>query len=126
MADPIPQPDEDFNNLMNLLVPYVADHAAALGIAPATATAFTAAHQLWNDGFAAQKVAQTAAQAATATKVSTRTGLTALGRPIIQMIQNNSAVTDEARTAMGLPIGDTIPTRPPVPSTRPLIVVDTR
>jgi hypothetical protein len=41
------------------------------------------------------------------------------------MLQNNPAVSDETRVEMGLPILDKTPTRPPVPTTRPILQVDT-
>jgi hypothetical protein len=126
MSDPIPQPDEDFDNLMNLFVPYAAGHAVALGIPAGMATGLTGALDLWNDAFPAHKTAQTAAQTATTIKNTTRSDLTARARPAIQIIQNNPAVSDDVRVEMGLPILDKTPTRPAVPTTRPVAIVDTR
>jgi hypothetical protein len=125
MADFIPRPDEQFDTFANTFVNYATAHAVALGIPAATATALTNGLSDWTDNFAAHQTAQTNAQAARATKDTSRDGLEGQIRPTAAMIQANPAVTDEQRAALGLPIRDTTRTRTPAPTTRPVGQVDT-
>jgi hypothetical protein len=125
MSDPIPRSDTDFTTFANTFVNYVAAHAVALGVAPATATALTDNLLLWTDSFAAHQTAQTNALAARATKDTSRATLEGLIRPTAQVIQTNPAVSDEQRVSAGLPIRDATRTRVAVPTSRPVGQVDT-
>ena len=126
MSDQFPQSDEAFNTLVNLLVPYVAGHAANLGVSAGAATAMTNKLEIWNDAFADLVAKKAAALAATAAKTDAKNTLTELVRTAIQIIQNNPAVSDEERPLMGLPIPDRTHTRVPVPTTKPVVQIETR
>ena len=126
MADVFPESDAGFNTFMNQFVPYVAAHAANLGVSTGAATAMTNGLGLWNDALSDDQAKATAAKAATVVKNDTKNALAALARPAIQTIQNNPNVTDEVRQLMGLPIPDRTHTRVPVPTTRPVVRVETR
>lgn len=124
MSDVIPQSDGDFDTLMNQFIPYVAGHATNLGVPTAMATALTSELELWTDSFADHQAKQTAALAATGVKDQTRATLTTQARAAIRIIQNNPAVTDEQRQSMGLPVHDDKRTRVPVPTTRPVVQIE--
>ncbi len=126
MSDPIPEAEQAYDQFMNLFVPYVATNAGTVGVLPATASALTAALTDWTDGLTDDRAKAAAAQSATALKNERRAALTALARPVIQAIQANPAVTNDMRQLMGLPIPDTTRTRVPVPTTRPVIKIETR
>jgi hypothetical protein len=125
MPDFIPTGDEDFNVFINNFVNYVTAHAVNLGIAPATATGLANGLMVWTDSFAAHETAQIAATSARTTKDSARDALTIIARTAARSIQANPTVSDEVRTAMGLPIRDDPRKRPPVPTTKLIGQIDT-
>jgi hypothetical protein len=126
MSDVIPDSVEGFNTMMNQFVPYVAGHAVAVGLTTGQATALTNGLQGWSDAYDDNKLKAAAASAATAAQRDAWIALEKLARPAIQTIQNHAGVTDEMRQLMGLPIPDRIRTRAAVPTTRPVLRVETR
>jgi hypothetical protein len=126
MPDVIPQADADFNQFMQVFVPYVGGHAVNLGLTAPQATALNSVYTDWSDAYGAKRDAELAAEAATATKESAKAALMTLAREFINIIQTHPGITDDVRQLMGLPIPDTTRTRAPVPTTKPVVTVDTR
>lgn len=125
MPDPIPRSEEEFDQLMHTFVPYAADHGPELGLPNGMVTDLSSALQIWTDAYGTRKDALAAAMAATAAMKSARTALTKLARPAIQLVQNNPAVHDDARKAMGLRLPENPRARVPIPTSRPIGTVDT-
>jgi len=126
MPDFIKQKDEAFNHDASDFINYAAANGPELGLSPtitgALSTAFTT---VWTPAYADHLAKQTAALGATVTKDNARDALEPLMRQAAGIVQKNPDVTDEQRTAMHLTVADTSRTPAAVPTTRPVLMVDT-
>lgn len=126
MSDDImPNADADLGPWGHKLLAGCTAHATALGLTPAEVTDLSDNLDDWDADYPAHLTAAAAAASACATKNSTRAALEAKVRAINTKIQANPAINADLKTELGLPVHDNIRTRAPVPTTRPLLVVDT-
>jgi hypothetical protein len=124
MADFIPKSDADFDHFFSQFDTWLGANGATHGVDPADITALDGLLSAWATAYAAHLAAQTAAEAARATKDGARADSTVLIRKLGAIIQADPATTDADRAASGLPIRDTTRTAAPVPTTRPVVVAD--
>ncbi len=126
MADYIPAPDGDFDTWQTNFLAYATANAAALGLDPLVdIPPLTAAQGTWSTDFGANASAQAAAQAARQTKDAARDAYVGLIRPLVVRLQASPEVDDAERAALGITVPDRIPTPVGIPTTRPVVKVDT-
>ena len=126
MADYIPRTDATFDTWQINYVTYFAANAVALGFDPLVeGLALGLTQTAWANGYAGHTTAQADAKAATGVKDSGRNALIALIRGYSAQMQVNPAVTDLQKSSLGITIPDTIPTPVGVPTSRPVLEVDT-
>jgi hypothetical protein len=106
---------------MSAFAAYLQANAAALGLAPADVTAIVTAAAAFKTAQAAWDAMQAQINTALTLKDDTRAAAEALIRPVAQMLQNKTSVTDDQRTAMGLPIYKTTRTAVGAIETRPVL-----
>lgn len=127
MADYIPGPDDEFNTyLQEQFAPDVGANFAALGLSAADNTALQDANTAWGYSWPAFNNAKAAFEAATRDKDAKRAEVEAVMRRLAQKVQNNPAVTDAQKAAMGITIRKTTKTPVPPPTTVPTLArIDT-
>ena len=126
MADYIPAPDGDFDTWQTNFLAYATANAAALGLDPLVdIPPLTTAQGTWTTDFAANASAQAAAQSAREGKDAARDAYVGLIRPLVLRLQASPDVDDTERAALGITVPDRIATPAPVPTTRPVVKVDT-
>ncbi len=126
MADYIPQSDSEFTTWQANFLTYVSANLAALGLTAADLTPLTAAQTTWTTDYADHIKARTLADAAQQTKQSSRASYEILIRPLVRRIQGHPTLADSQRAAMGISLRETTRTAAGVPTTRPVVTVDTR
>ena len=127
MAELIPRSDLEFDALQTLALAAISADLPGygLGLGDPLLVAATTAQTDWNIKFPASTTAKAAAQAAVAGKDSSRGVFEPALRALFAKILVNPAVTPAKRQAAGLPLYDTEPTPTPVPTTRPVMILDT-
>ena len=123
----IPRPDGDFDAWQANFIAYATANAAALGLDPLVdIPPLTTAQGTWTTDFAANTSAQAAAQSAREGKDAARDAYVGLIRPLVLRLQASPDVDDTERAALGITVPDRIATPAAVPTTRPVVKVDTR
>ncbi len=126
MADYIPAADGDFDAWQVNFIAYATANAAALGLDPLVdIPPLAAAQGTWTTDYAANTAAQAAAEAARQAKDAARDGLAGVIRPLVLRMQASPDVDDTERAALGITVPDRIPTPSAIPTTRPVVKVDT-
>lgn len=121
----MPNADADLGPWATQLAAGCTTHATALGLTTGETAALTDAAEDWNTAYPAHLTAQSAADSAKAAKDAARVAFATLARAVNAKIQANPAVNADLKTEIGVPVHDDTPTRVPVPTTRPLLGVDT-
>jgi len=122
----MPRPDDGFSELASAFVDFANAHGTSVGLSAGEVTALNNAFTSnWSPKYAAHQAAQAAALGARATKDGARAALAALIRAAAGRMQVHPAMTDAWRAKAHLRIYDKTRTRAPLPTTRPLVVVDT-
>ncbi len=124
--DYIPSQDTQFEPWVKTFVDYAVANHLDLGLTIAMSDALQAAYDSWTPAYQSHLAAQTAANSATQNKVSVRGELEAVVREAANLIQANTAVTNEQKAALGITIRKETKTPTPVPTTRPMAEVDNR
>jgi len=127
MAD-IPDPDALFDSFWTAFMAYATANLAALGIGPLDPewTSLVAAKTDWDAKYPAHIAGQSTARSLREAKdVSRGTGEGLLAALIAILRANTVFVSPAELQALGLSIYDTILTPTPVPTTRPILKVDT-
>ncbi len=124
-VDYIPGPDGDFDAWVANFVTYANANLAALGLVAGDMTPVTTAKTTWDTAFPAHVTASAAAVAARNAKDTARGNLEGAIRPLVKRLQAGSAVDDAERAALGITVPDRTPSAVPVPTTRPVVKVDT-
>lgn len=124
MPDNIPGADGNFDSFAEGFSSYVSANAGALGVPAATATEIANKLAEWGSAYGNQQQLVQALPGATETKNNRRVELEALIRPVIKSIQARPQTTNEQRAALGITIPDGSRSRAPIPSSRPIIVID--
>lgn len=127
MSD-IPRSDTQFDAMWTAFMSYATPNLVALGINALDVewVSLVAAKTDWDTKFPAHITAQANAESARAAKdVSRDTGETLLEALISILRANKVDVSNAELEALGLSLHDTIRTPSPVPSTRPVIKIDT-
>ena len=122
--DLIPRKDELLGPFLQQFVTGATGHEVALGTTVQQVGLVNDATDDWDNALAGCKSAQAALDAALATKAAVRATATGLVRGINAKAQITATATDALKAAAGLPVRDTTPSRAPVPSTFPVLVVD--
>lgn len=124
----IPDSDSQFDVKWTAFMAYVSANLANLGIAPLDSewTALLAAKADWDSRYPAHITGQASAESLrTAKDVSRDTGQT-LWEALIQIMRANKVdVSDAELQAAGLSLPDTIRTPSPVPTTKPVLKINT-
>jgi hypothetical protein len=108
--DWVKKSDVEFKAQMDALLAYMVANEVALGFADLDFANIEAARVAFNASLADADAAKAAAGNAVAAKEAARGTLEGLIRPVIMQIQVNPAVTNETRTAAGIPVRDTVRT----------------
>ncbi len=127
MSD-IPDSDAEFDAMWTAFMTYAAANLAALGISAAGSewTNLLAAKADWDAKYAAHIAGQNTARSLREAKDVSRDNGEGQLSAMIAMLRANPAVVSNAELeALGLSIYDTIRTRVAVPTTRPVLKVDT-
>lgn len=124
-TDIIPSADALLSQWGQNLFSGCTSHAVILGLTPEEIADLGTSLEDWNANYAAHLSAAAAALSATTLKNATRVTVATLARALNTKIQANPNVSAELKQLLGLPVRDTTRTRAPVPTTRPLLVVDT-
>ncbi|GIK33432.1 MAG: hypothetical protein BroJett009_24240 [Armatimonadota bacterium] len=125
MAALIPRNDPEFDAFQNNAYSIINGNLAAYGLVAADMVPVTAAKTDWDADYPAAITAKAAAQAAVAGKDASRATYEAALRVIFAKILANPSVDPVDLEKAGLPVYDTILTPSPVPSTRPVMLLDT-
>ena len=126
MPDYIPQSDGNFDAWQINFITYATANAAALGLDPIVdIPPLTNAQTTWTTDYPAHTAAQAAALAARQAKGDARSALEGVIRPLVARLQSSPDVDDIERQALGITVRDVIPTPAAIPTTRPLVTVDT-
>lgn len=104
---------------------YVVANKVALGVSTADADALQAAYTAWFGAYGGLLAAQAAAETATNLKDTKRDLLVAIVRSLTGQMQKNPAVTDAQRRSMQVNIPDGTRTPAAIPTTKPVLKVDT-
>ncbi|MBN1518178.1 hypothetical protein JXA32_16570 [Candidatus Sumerlaeota bacterium] len=124
MADYIPAADAEFNLWQGQFNTFIQTNGATLGFDEAELLALQNGSQTWDAAYDSHLAAQTAARAATEGKDNSREGYEPLLRQYSQRCQSNPAMTDAMREEAGLPVYSGTRTRAGVPTSRPVLVID--
>lgn len=127
--DWIPARDEDFDNLADQFVGWVTatGNATLAGFSPAETTALTTAGTAWDDAFQAKKDYDNQGESITLFKQQAREELTAKMRPMAEQMRGKNKMGSLPAAELllaGVPVADTTPSAPPVPTTRPVLTID--
>jgi len=118
--DYMPENDELFNNLQNNVYEAAKANTEEWLIPLELLTGLNLPRTRWLGALAKSRNPETRTSAVTQEKNDAKRAYTAILRPFIQgQLMHNSKVTDADRRAMGLPVYDRTPTKPPVPASRP-------
>lgn len=99
----------------------LAANPANYGLTDGDATAVTAANDAYAGAYAVATTAATRTKPSVAAKDTARGQLLVLLRSYSQIIQKNLGVSQELKTALGLPIHDAHPTPVPAPTSAPTL-----
>jgi hypothetical protein len=130
--DYVPQNDAEFDRFFSFMNQYVAERCDGENppwdhIPPAARAAMTAAYTAWHTAF--EKTTGPHTKVDTEAKNNAKKAAEGVLRPFVNRYLRYDPVTNEDRTAMGVPNKDTVKTPVPPPPTRPefrLAVKDTR
>ncbi len=126
MPDYIPPPDGNFDAWQINFIAYATANAVALGLDPIVdIPPLTNAQTTWTTDYPAHTAAQAAAQSARQAKDGARSTLEGVIRPLVARLQASPDVDDIERQALGITVRDETPTPAAIPTTRPLVTVDT-
>lgn len=125
MAELIPRSDGDFDAFQSNAYATINGDLAAYGLVLGDMTPVTAAKGDWDADYPASITAKAAAQAAVGAKDGSRGAYEAALRVVFAKIYGSGVATEEALLAAGLPLRDTVLTPSPVPTTRPVLLLDT-
>lgn len=125
-TDFVPTSDDDFDNWQRQFASYIAANLAALGLSAGDpdVAALAAATSGWEVKLPAHRLKAAEARAATRDKVDSRAEVTSVARRLARRLQVAPDVGDDERASMGLTRRDTKATRPPAPTSIPLLTLD--
>lgn len=124
----IPDPDAQFDAMWTAFMTYAAANLVALGIDPLGApwTSLVSAKTDWDAKYPAHITGQNTAQSLRAAKDVSRGNGEGFLSAMISMLRANPAVVSNAELeALGLSLYDTIRTPAPIPTTRPVVKINT-
>jgi hypothetical protein len=121
MPGPIPDGDSQFHAFLAVFGPWLAANFASLGLTAAQNTAIQDKITEWNAKYPAHQAAQQDAVVKTQEKDACRDALEELIRPVARKVTDNAT-----RLEAGLQAYADRRARVPVPTTRPILQVDTR
>lgn len=121
----IPASDANFDTFQTTAIAVINANPAGYGLVLGDTTDALAAQAAWVVDYPASDAAKSAAQAAVALKDTTRATFDAALRTLFAKIYAAGVAGPTELEAAGLPVRDTVRTPPPVPSTRPVMILDT-
>ena len=122
----IPRKDVDFNVWQEIIVKAAIANTQAWLLDPNwIASALTPARTRWNAAWAAYENPVTRTILITATKQNARAEYEKPLKTLVANLKANTRLTDDDRRAAGIHIRDTRPTPMPVPTTFPVLAIDT-
>ena len=120
----IPDADPEFKDWVKIYAEYINVNFAALGLTVAQNTALQAFFADWEAAYDAHLEGQATASSLTQHKNTARKNLEENVKELTNTLQSRSAVTNEQKAALQITIRKTTKTSPPVPTTRPVGIVD--
>lgn len=124
MADFIPGPDEQFDKFVDLYKGKIDPDVAIYGMTAADKAELDAAVTQWKTDYQAQVDYLAGGETITLAKNSSRAALEKIIRSQNKRIQAKPGVTDAQRADAGLPVHDVTITRAAVPTTKPVVRID--
>lgn len=121
----IPAADGAFDAFQENAFTTINGNLAGFGLVAGDMTAATAAKALWDADYPASTAAKAAAQAAVAAKDGSRATYEDALRTLFAKIYAAEVASADLLEGAGLPVRDTIRTPTPVPTTRPVMIIDT-
>ena len=122
----IPRKDADFNVWQEIIAKEATAKTQAWLLDPTwISSALALARSKWIAAWAAYENPATRTPLITATKQETRAEYEKILMTLVGILRVNTRVTDDDRRAMGIHIRDTKPTPAPVPTTFPILAIDT-
>lgn len=127
MSSYLPGAEGDLDGWVANFHSYALANLANLGINPLEPlwTNFLAARTAWLSAYPAHLTAQNAAQSARQAKDTAKGTLLETIRALVSVLQSSPDVSDAEREALGITVRDTILTPSAIPTSRPLLKVDT-
>ena len=125
MPDYIPGGDTEFNSWLTNFMTVLSPRRAELGFSEAEFNALTAASSTWDTAFSQHTQAQLSAASATQAKKAARANLEDSLRAAVKRLQALPALEDADRASLGITVSSTTRTPAPIPTTRPVVQVDT-
>ncbi len=121
----IPAADAEFDAFQANAYAKISGDLAGYGLVAGDLTPVTTAKTAWDASYPAAVTAKAAAQAAVALKDTDRATFDAALRTLFAKIYANGVAGGDQLEAAGMPVRDTTPTAVPVPTTRPVMIIDT-
>ena len=122
----IPTKDADFNVWQEIIAKEAIAKTQVWLLDPTwISSILTPAHAKWNIAWTAYANPATRTPLITATKRETRSVYEKILMTLVGNLRVNTRVTDDDRRAMGIHIRDTKPTPAPVPTTFPILAINT-
>ena len=125
MAFQEPPGDADFTAAVNDFITFANANLADIGLVAADMTPLTTIFPDWEAGYAEHITKQAAAEAATSNKNALRVAVRMVLRVIVAKAEGSGMLNDAERNALHLTVADTVRTPAPVPTTKPVGVIDT-
>ncbi|HMG75176.1 MAG TPA: hypothetical protein VK582_16875 [Pyrinomonadaceae bacterium] len=123
--DWFPSADADVSPWLDNFLDGLDANMTTLHLTAADMTPVQLAYDNWRVAYGALTNAQAAAQAAREDKDVKLDDLDTVVRPLVNRIQANPAATDSIRQTLGITVRSTTRTASGVPTTRPVVTVDT-
>lgn len=125
MPDYIPQSDAEFDIWFKNFMAVLDQKKGTLGVSAPDVAALTAEFSGWTTDYPAFITARSDLAAATQTKNQRRASSKALVRKLVRSLQSNQSTTDADRAELDITVPDPTRTRAAVPTTRPIMTIDT-
>lgn len=123
--DYIPKAGGAFDAWQENFVAYAVDHSKVLGLSGEEAAELRERSIVWQKRRALLTAARAAYGEAAAEKANAKSALVSLVRQVAARIQDAPSTTDTMRAALGITLRDSVPTAVELPSSVPVVSVDT-
>jgi hypothetical protein len=123
--DYVPSSDGEFLAWEQSFIAYASANLVALGLVAGDLTPVTTGHSAWETAWQDVQSRTAALAQAVQLKDDTRATFESAIRALVNKLQSSAAVSNDERAALGITVRDKTRTAVPVPTTRPVAVVNT-